>query len=96
MTGDLEHRKVIRGQGNLKREIERLKHEIARYKELLDLTIPDTFLGRPRRRNVLVSNGDATAQGPSTRLDPLCRITKNDRATLPDLLAPLVKNAMRK
>jgi len=95
---DLKHRNLIHRKHYLVREIENLKQEIARSKEVLALPIPDTFLGRSAREPFPLREEDGYFKGTDFTLDdarPLQPLaTESSQATLADLLGVLIQAAV--
>jgi hypothetical protein len=95
---DLKHRNLIHRPHHLVREIENLRQEIARSKQVLALPTPDTFLGRSLREEIpLREEGEYLKRADFTpdHAHPLHPpATESDRAALPDLLGVLVQAAV--
>jgi hypothetical protein len=95
---DLEHGKSGRHPNNLAREIQNLKQQLARSKEMLARPVPDTFLGRSHYNPVPLPYEDRYRE--ATRLTlcdpnaPSPSDTGIDRAALADRLGVLVHAAV--
>jgi len=95
---DPKDRQFLRHPLSLIREIENLKREIARSKEVLAASMPDTFLGRSDREAIVLRNEDGDLKRavfdrhgtPAFRPDRL----DGNRATLANLLSVLVHAAV--
>ena len=95
---DLKHGKLIRRPHHLVREIENLRREIARSKEVLALSIPDAFLGRSVRQTFPLGEHDGHLKGAHFTLDDARPLeppaTESSQAALADLLGVLIQTAV--